>query len=84
MFYDVFKMLCEKKVVSRNHVLTDRGNAELQENKYVLYMHNYKYGNISVWDINRKMQGFPHNLWRDRVWAELNRLYNETITYSSN
>lgn len=81
---NISENVLEKKVVSRNYVLTDLGNAELQENQYVLYMHNYKYGNISVWDINRQMQGYPHNLWRDRVWGELNRLYNETITYSSN
>ena len=37
---NISENVLEKKVVSRNHVLTDLGNAELQENQYVLYMHN--------------------------------------------
>ncbi len=69
----------ERNVNCRNYALTELGKTELQENEYVIYMHGYRYSNISVWTINKAMQGYPARLWRDRIWAELNRLQLEAF-----
>lgn len=70
--------IVEKSILDRSYALTELGEKELKDNEYVPYMHNCKYS-VSIWDINKLMDGYPTNLWRDRVWGELNRLYLEGI-----
>lgn len=66
--------------IQKTYVLTEQGNAELQQNEYVIYMHNNgsKYG-MSVWDMNLLLDGYPKSLWRDRIWAHLNSRYDNAI-----
>ncbi len=63
------------KIVSkRKYVLTELGESEIKDNEYVIYLHNYKYDNISIWEINERLQGHPKQLWRDIIWGALNQL----------
>lgn len=69
---NVAPAVIERKVTHRLYVLTELGKEELAENEYVMYLHSHNIG-VSVWDINKDMQGYPTKLWRDRIWATLNK-----------
>lgn len=71
-------------VAQRYYTATEKGKNEIANNEYVLYMHNYPYTNITVWSMNKLMQGYPAKLYRDRIWAELNRLELEQDNILSN
>ncbi len=66
-----------EKVPIRKYVLTELGEQEIKENEYVTYFGaSSRYG-ITVWDMNKMIQGYPLNLFRDKIWASLNeRLQN--------
>lgn len=66
----------ENLVLDRSYAITEIGDSELKDNEYVPYLHKCKYS-VSIWDINKLMDGYPPALWRDRIWSELNRLYLE-------
>ena len=75
--------IIEKKVVHRRYVLTELGKEELSENEYVMYLHSHNIG-VSVWDISKDMQGYPNKLWRDRIWAALNKNSLDAMRYAEN
>lgn len=70
-----------RKIPVRRYALTELGEQELKENKYVTYFgSSSKYG-LTVWDMNKMIQNYPHNLFRDRIWAHLNQqVYESTKT----
>lgn len=78
---DLIQKICEcvseedlcRKIPIRKYVLTELGNEEIKENEYVTYFgKSTKYG-LNVWDMNRMIQDYPKNLFRDRIWAHLNQ-----------
>lgn len=71
-------------IKQRYYTVTEKGKKEIENNEYVLYMHNYPYTNITIWSINRLMQGYPPKLYRDKIWAELNRIDFEQSNILSN
>lgn len=73
----------EKTVLDRSYAITELGQKELKDNEYVPYMHNCKYS-VSMWDMNKLMDGYPSSLWRDKIWGELNRLYFEASKQIAN
>lgn len=67
------------KIPGRKYMLTPLGEQELKENEYVLYFgHSNKYG-LTVWDMNRMIQDYPHELFRDKIWAYLNQKKYESM-----
>lgn len=74
--------VCEEdlsvKIPVRRYTLTALGEQELSENEYVTYFgHSVKYG-LTVWDMNRMLQDYPHKLFRDKIWVHLNQQVQES------
>lgn len=60
-------------IPARQYALTELGARELEENQYVTYFgYHVKYG-LTVWLMNLMLRDYPKKLWRDKIWAELNR-----------
>lgn len=55
------------------YVLTEKGQYELQNNEYVLYIHRHPNFDISLWQMNKWVHDDPNRPWRDHIWAEFNR-----------
>lgn len=69
----------ERAIIKHKYALTDLGVQELSENEYVLYFGNsVKYG-ISVWQMNKMIQRYPHNLYRDLIWSSFNNQIQELL-----
>lgn len=62
----------EQKYPDRYHVLTKKGKREIDENKYVMYLHKKKY--MSIWDMNYLLHNDnPSHLgYRDILWRDFN------------
>jgi len=54
--------------------ITEKGENELKSEQYVIYFHKKKtaYG-MSMWQVNEQLQNYPHRLWRDIIWRNLNQ-----------
>lgn len=64
-------------VSERNYKLTALGEKELDNNEYVIYFGGERKYDLTVWDMNKMIQNYPHKLYRDKIWANLNEgIYN--------
>lgn len=63
----------EEIVPEKYYALTDIGEKELNDNKYISYLHRHHY--MSVWEMNILLHtDNPLNLqYRDIIWRELNK-----------
>lgn len=61
------------KIPVRSYALTELGEQELKENEYVAYFGGSSRYGLTVWDMNRLLQGYPHKLFRDKIWANFNQ-----------
>lgn len=61
------------KYRERYYRLTPKGQQEVEENQYVVYLHKHPY--MSVWEMNRFLHNDnPQKLkYRDIIWRELNK-----------
>lgn len=67
------------KIPVRQYALTQLGEQELKENEYVTYFgSSIKYG-LTVWDMNKMIQGYPYKLYRDKIWGFLNSQVYEAM-----
>ncbi len=67
------------KIPFRRYALTDLGEQEVKENEYVIYFgSSIKYG-LTVWDMNKMIQGYPLHLYRDQIWGNLNKKAHESM-----
>lgn len=60
-----------QKYLERYYSLTSKGEQELQENQYVLYLHKNKRINMTVWEMNRRI-AHTHRPYRDILWEYFN------------
>lgn len=71
----------EKMVPCTNYKITALGYDELKQEEYVLYFHKHKsaYG-LDLWEMNKLLIGYPHNLWRDRIWGKLQKEQQDSLS----
>ena len=62
----------EERYPDRYYALTKKGQQELDENEYVVYLHRMKY--MSIWDMNYLLHhdNPSHLRYRDILWREFN------------
>ena len=67
----------EHKYSDRYYVLTEKGQEEIKQNGYVIYLHRHQY--MTVWEMNKRLNlNNPSGLgYRDILWGEFNRLSGE-------
>lgn len=69
----------DSKIPIRHYKLTNLGEQELKENEYVAYFGGkIKYG-MTVWDMNKAIQDYPHHLFRDLIWRRMNESVNNAM-----
>lgn len=67
-----------EKIPVRFYIITETGEHELNSNEYVTYFGgSCKYG-LTVWDMNKMIQGYPPKLYRDKIWANFNRILHDS------
>ena len=71
----------EKKYSNRFYSLTDKGQQELTENEYVLYLHRKSY--MDIWEMNKMIYESKSNpkQYRDILWKYFN---SKSLEYSKN
>lgn len=55
-------------------VLTEKGEAELKENEYILYAHKAGLNNMDIWCMNILMQTYQGLYFKDAIWKYLNEV----------
>jgi len=76
------KQQLEETYNERYYVLTNKGQEELLNNEYVIYLHRHQH--MSVWEMNKRL--FSNNSsgigYRDILWGEFNRRSGEQFKNS--
>ena len=77
---EVPESVIEKSAMKKRYALTELGQAEINDNEYVVSMHKNDYG-VSVLTINNIIGKNPTIAWKDSIWGELNRELLDTMKY---
>lgn len=57
----------------RTYALTDLGEAALDEEVYVSYIHRHGVEDLDIWSLNKMVHTQPYMPYRDKLWGYLNQ-----------
>ena len=71
----------DKLFPDRLYMRTEKGEAELEAEEYVSYIHRHTIENLDIWSLNKLVYSSPSNLpYRDVIWRYLNQNIFQPIT----
>jgi len=65
------------KIPVTKYAITELGAQELKENEYVSYFDGSSRYGLTVWDMNKLLEGYPHKLFKDKIWYTFNKELHE-------